>query len=377
MVRPVHGPCRVVVIGPPFTAGDRTARTDRSLVHEASRHLGLSHRSAHGSSRKARSPVILSLLLTFALTTALPAQDVFEDPPVRGRPADFSWLVGTYRIQTSATPAEIAVEQPILLQVTVAGEGSAQYPPRQEKFQLFPADVGEQFFVEPVPELAQSWPDKKVWEFYYRLRPKSSDVSFIPSLKLWTYHPGRRKYQPAFADAIPITVRPHAAPEIVVPGSNVLAAPADCFVLRYQGPTAMPFWWWPSLGWVLAMGLPLGCWLVRRRALLDARRHRQSRAGRLAFAALAQVNGRAGEEVSRIVAGYLQQRLDYMVMEPTAAEAAAFLRRRGFSKPVQTDVAALLTSCAAQRFGPQVGQDGRPLVDQARSLLQTLEDQTC
>src|SRR5262249_26335745 len=153
-------------------------------------------------------------------------------PPVAGMPEDFSRIVGAYRIQAEANPTEVEVEQPIVLKVTVHGKGPAAWQPAQENLKIFPASAANDFFIEPVPDLKRIMPEKGVWEFVYRLRPKSTDVTAIPSLKLAFFNnQGRPRFQDSYADPIPITVKP-AQPKDIDLKLDVLSAPAYFFETR-------------------------------------------------------------------------------------------------------------------------------------------------
>src|SRR5436309_1725216 len=52
------------------------------------------------------------------------------DPPVAGRPAQFSGVVGRYRLEVSAAPTSVVVEEAVTLRVRVVGQGPARYQPR-------------------------------------------------------------------------------------------------------------------------------------------------------------------------------------------------------------------------------------------------------
>ena len=75
-----------------------------------------------------RKNIAIAMILCIPITAL--AQSPIVDPPLAGRPPDFSNIVGKYQIRASAAPTEVAVEQPILLRVLVIGEGPPKYEPR-------------------------------------------------------------------------------------------------------------------------------------------------------------------------------------------------------------------------------------------------------
>src|SRR5215212_4913274 len=86
-------------------------------------------------------------IVLFCHTTGL-AQSPSIDPPLTGRPPDFSNIVGKYELHASASPVEVEVEQPIMLHIQISGEGPAKYEPRREHLRLFPESWDRDFYVE-------------------------------------------------------------------------------------------------------------------------------------------------------------------------------------------------------------------------------------
>src|SRR5262245_23101711 len=95
-------------------------------------------------------PLTTALLLALLDPATLPAQPAV-DPPVAGRPAQFSNIVGSYAISASAAPTEVPVEEPTTLRVTITGSGPAKYQPSRKSLHLFPDRWANDFYVEPVP----------------------------------------------------------------------------------------------------------------------------------------------------------------------------------------------------------------------------------
>src|SRR5882724_10473277 len=144
------------------------------------------------------------------MSPLLLTQTAASEPPLTNRPANFSRVVGQFHIESRAEPTTVEVEKPVLLKVRITGEGEKGFLPQRKFLKIFPDHFADQFFVEDLPELDRLAPAEKTWEFVYRLRPKGTTVEYIPSLKLAYYHPGRKAYKAAFADAISLTVKPAA-----------------------------------------------------------------------------------------------------------------------------------------------------------------------
>src|SRR5438132_4904313 len=68
-------------------------------------------------------------------------------------PEDFSHVVGDwFRIEVSATPTHLAVEDPLILSVRISAKQPTEHPPRREKLRLFPDDMAGDFILEDLPE---------------------------------------------------------------------------------------------------------------------------------------------------------------------------------------------------------------------------------
>lgn len=274
------------------------------------------------------------------------------DPPVRDRPADFSWIVGSYTITSSADKKEVFLEQPVRLKVTIQGKGPPAYQPQLDKLKIFPEGTEDRFFIEPLPEETRAAPDDGTWEFVFRLRPRTLDVSELPYLNLRYYHPGRKRYELMSTREIPLQVKP--IPKVEEGPVNVPWAPKEIFLLRGAG--ASP----GSVGRLLYIGAfvlpPVACvwwWLRWKRRHPDEARlraARRSRAAREAIARLSLVDGRP-EDAKAAAVRYLQRRVDLPVEEAAGSEVAKWLLRRGVDKALAGRWRVFLDGCDRERFG--------------------------
>src|SRR5262245_47730474 len=101
-------------------------------------------------------------------------------PPVVGRPADFSGAVGgPFVVQWSADPDAVTVEDPLTLTLRITGPGNLSEVPRPplgnlESFKSFAAEELDDRFVPGDPPRR---------EFRWRVRPRTADVKEVPRFK--------------------------------------------------------------------------------------------------------------------------------------------------------------------------------------------------
>ena len=132
-----------------------------------------------------RSCCLLGLLIVSVPSVF--AQGGSIDPPIVGRPVDFSNLVGKYEIKVSAEPTEATIEQPIMLRVQIIGMGPVKYVPNRKHLKLFPDSWEKDFYVQELRDEATL--DKNIWTFVYRLKPKHLKIDAIDGIKLFTTTP--------------------------------------------------------------------------------------------------------------------------------------------------------------------------------------------
>ena len=298
------------------------------------------------------------------------------------QPADFSRIVGVVQIAAVAKPGVVAVDEPLTLTVTITGQAVAPYLPKRDHLRIFPDDVQRDFYIEPVREQSRAGS----WEFVYHLRPKHARVQFVPGLKLVYYAPQQRRYQSAYADAIPLTVNPRQEAVVDIKGLKVIQAPPSFFELADEDTTDQSsatalIQQAPQIPLRLALLPPLLCivgawwWRRRRRSHAD-RAHRRQQLVEQTVAALAKPPCDAAL-TTRLLTIYLRQRLDFPAAEPTPIEVERWLKRRGVAKPIREEWRLVLQGYDALRFAP--GQSARSAVDgsEAAELIRALEDQEC
>jgi hypothetical protein len=320
--------------------------------------------------------VILVVLLLAPVPRGGAAKDAGAvEPPVAGRPANFSGAIGSgYRVAMRAVPTQLQAEDPLILTVRITGTGNLEEIHRPDLRRL-PRFAGR-FHIE---DLAGRYlPATKTREFDYRLRPRTPAVKEIPPLPFVFFNPKilppERGYQTSLAPAIPLSVQPRtevrpARVEGTTPASETPASVNQLvdgpLVLRYDRPFALPG---GSALAALLVGPPAfgGLWyMVWRRCYPDAvhqSRRRRSRAAQHALKALQRSSklDAAGQahRAEAVLTGYMRQRLDLLAVEPTPVEVARHLELAGASRALAQDVAHFFAACDAVRFAP--GLMGKP-----------------
>lgn len=290
-----------------------------------------------------------------------------DDVPVVGRPVDlpFSEASGWFDVQAHAEPTTLQAETPLTFTLTIRAVRPVRQPPQRLDLRQLP-DFAEQFYIEDPSEEANR-PDDSTWEFAYRLKPRRTDVRAIPSLPFVYFNPylltASKGFQVLYTIPIPLRVLPPETVQVPVQG------PDSAFVLA-TGPAVLErqsVWTPPQLGTIVALvlGPPLGCigwYFIWRRLYPDAARlasQRRSRAARRALEALHAARRLDAESraarTAAVVAGYLQQRLDLTLAEPTPREIALLFEQLGFSTALTEKATDFFETCDRARFLPPDG----------------------
>jgi hypothetical protein len=314
-----------------------------------------------------------------------------EEPPRVGQPPNFSGAVGTSRfeVESQAEPTEVEPGQPIRYRVRIAGKGRVMRPPqrpdlrRDERFKAA-------FRIEDVPDDSRTWKasDGQVWEFAYRLRPRSAAVTHIPSLRFVYFRPGlvprEKGYFTTGSRAIELRVR---SPEPIV--ESTAPIPDDIHRI-VEGPAVLKSEQQAALRsvWVLAVLLLAppalcGCWYAAwRRLYPDAARAARRRRSQAARTALRTLRAGRGEDAaararrsSAVLDAYLRDRLDLPIADATPRQAGERLRRIGFPPHLTQQAAELIRSCDAVRFAPELLPPEQNLPALAENLILALESE--
>lgn len=274
--------------------------------------------------------------------------------PSQGRPAGFTGLIGSYSMQSVASPVAVNVGDPITLSVRISGPDSrgvtdgpnlAAQPAFAEHFKFDPGGW------EP---LTGNFSDAV---FKTTIRALDTEITEIPPVELPYFDSDAGAYRIAASDPIPIEVRPSRivtlddavvttglvpplAREALGKPSAGLWAIAPTRVLA--APTGGGSWEW----WLLAMVVPPLLWgglagrdVWRARAQGAARAHK--RAYRRSLALAREGRGEAA------VRNYMGDVLGQMPETVTAADC----RRAIGDEDAAARVCSVLAADEATRFG--------------------------
>ena len=320
------------------------------------------------------SPLPILLMMLASAVAQRPA----IDPPVAGRPEDFSNIVGNYTIKLQAAPREVQLEEPITLEVRITGSGPERYQPKRKSLNVLP-NWSNDFHVENVPDEDRVIPTEKTWLFVYRLRPKHLDVKTIDGIKLVYYDPesrGKNKFLQDYPEAIPITVTPR--PDTTPPIRTRRAVPDAFYEIDTTADVLGGSTRFSLAGITLALFLivpPLLCTgaaLIWRRGLYPSRGagvHRRA----LAQSSLDQMPHSTIPWM--LVVQYLHDCHDFRVLDATPSDVAAFLHRRGFAKSVCERAREFFVACDAVRFASQAASPS--LAKEGIDLIRALEADPC
>jgi hypothetical protein len=319
------------------------------------------------------------------------------DPPIVGRPPDFSGAVGgPFVVQWVVNPNTVTAEEPATLTLQIIGPGNLAEMPRPA---LAKHDAFKRFAIDSLDDrFTPGDPPRR--EFRYRVRPRSADVKEVPRLKFVYFNPrivpASRGYQTTYADSIPLTVKPR--PTVAPTG------PADVPAWMLEMPTTDELFglshqpWQDWMDWLLArvgvdieVGPSPNIWLLGMIALLVPpsacgawfliwRRYhpdaiqlaagRRSRAGVTALNALHRSGNDGAEIVATALINYLRDRAGLPANAATPAEVEATLLSLGCPPHLVTATIALLHRCDAARFGPGSRADGALNADTEKTILQ-------
>lgn len=143
--------------------------------------------------------------------------------PTEGKPADFTGLIGNYRIEATAGPTDVSVGDPIALQIDVRGSDplAVQQGPRLEADPAF----ADSFKLDP-----GGWErdptGREQARFATTIRALDADLSEIPPVRLPYFDADAGEYRVAMSDPIPLTVRAASTVTLADAVTSSVLAPA-------------------------------------------------------------------------------------------------------------------------------------------------------
>jgi hypothetical protein len=351
-----------------------------------------------------------SSLLLCGLALAQPA----AEPPVAGRPLDWSGTIGgPYVVTIKAEPTDLPAEDQLTLTLVIAATdpGTTGNLRNLKRIALTKLDVFKAFAVEDLDGgyneyLSRQW-------FRYLLRPRSTEVKEIPRLKIVYFNPRTGRYQTTYSDPVPLTVRARKAPVPVaeVPPwimqewkdeENELVA---LIPRMFEPPPRSIDYWWRKIAdavglsstpyhdrlyaragdsYITAFALvipPLmgvAWYAIWRFRNPDAARRAnicRSRAAADALRTLAQTVDDPPRRVRRALEDYLQARVGLSPSARTPPEVVAYLRGSSLSPLDVDEIERLLRRCDDARFAPSPAEPS-VLIAEAESLILKWEERS-
>lgn len=316
-------------------------------------------------------------------------QVLVKDPPADGRPDSYTGAIGAVSLDVDAKPTDVAVGDPITLQVRISGRARLENvgpPPLATNVELT-----KSFRVPEDPTAGVVSGNTKV--FTQSIRPTTDQVTEIPPIEMSYFDTKLGRYVTLESEPIPIHVRPS---EQLSLDAVVGAAPASAehainqttsgLQANDQNPDKLLSTQSASLGpaWVAAAAAsPLGYAVLLliqtqrsrlRRDVALARRRKALRSarGRLSEAKHADTPTASAQLVSAGMLGYLADRFNLPAGGLTKDEAMDRLNDNAIGADTVDAVETLLTDCEAAAFaGSAVGADS--YIERAERCIADLE----
>ncbi len=318
--------------------------------------------------------------------------------PAQGQPASFSGAVGEFQFAVQVNPTDLAVGEPITINMLVSGGGNIEnvVAPR--------LDLGDQFKVyEPrlVTSDAQDGTRIIRKEFEQVVIPKAAGISNLPAVAFSFFNPLKEQYETISRGPFPLTLHASSTQTAVLqaPSAAAGAAPAPARILGadilYLQPAPARWlragvapWYRQPWFWLLQL-LPAGALLatgfaVRRRDVLqrDVARARRSQAPRSARAGLRKAEQAlaAGqrrqffEGAWEALSSYYGNRLNLAPGEVAGPAVVAALRRGGLEEELCGRLERLFACCDQERYAAcSSGVDPADILKTLPALLKASE----
>jgi hypothetical protein len=322
--------------------------------------------------------------------------------PEEGKPADFSGAVGFFRIETSASPTDVSVGDPITLTTAITGSDyleNVEIPPLSTN-----SELAKDFRIPE--EMAAGIVKDGAKIFTQTLRAKNETVKSIPPITFAYFDPDLGQYREAAARSIPLQVKParvvtaddlegriesnHAKSELETWSRGIAHNYEGPDILenrRFRLSTALR-----SVFWLAGLILPLAGFL----ALLFVTKHREKKTAdpdeyrsRKAMATFkrslnhpASPSSRAAgqdgdkcESVLRAVQSYLGDKLKTHGGALTFIDTESRLRGRGVDPDTIARLGKIFAACEQGRYGGGYGSGRSPdeLRQEVLVLIETLD----
>jgi len=309
--------------------------------------------------------------------------------PEKGKPKNFSGLVGRFDIKAEIDNRKTAVGKPLKLTVAIKGRGNIHAVPKPVEpdftnVEKYEPETKDSF--NPTPN-----GNSGSRSFSYVLIPRTAGVLKIGSFETNFFDPENGRYVTVRTKPITVNVAPSARQA----GGIVQATPAgtehavldmrqikpDVEELRESTPYYRNRLFQGYLTALVLALLGAHLLLQRRRALDLEEKSRSKEPAQVAVRRLAKANGfiSSGDgdalfrEIDGALRGYIATKLNMDVNEATRDEIQK--RSNGMNKDVTEELLQLLEKCETVRFGPIISakNEMRTMLEKSQSILKQME----
>lgn len=328
-----------------------------------------------------------------------PIELVVKDLPAEGRPVGFAGAVGKYSVSLATDDSLVRVGDPILLKITISGEGLLE----KIKRPILSQDPGFAKGFLTYESLAPGDVSGRKVTFEQTIRAKSADVKEIPSVAFAYFDPDRGAYEVAKSKPIPVKVLPTTevtADDVVrfgptLPSATItrLEEQPGGILANYNHLDALRN---QAVRWSLLslLGLPPVVYFIflafvsRRRKLTGNVALARSKSARKVLKKhLAEARSHVGEEdrrfydcLARGISRFTSDKLNLGTGELTAYDVQSLAEQNEqnkINKEIFERISDILSQCDAGRFTPsaqsRLRRDRRELLHRAEELIKTLE----
>ncbi len=269
------------------------------------------------------------------------------EPPLAGRPADYSGAVGSLRLATRLDTNAARVGDPMVLTVRVSGTGNVKLLPRPSVSISWATLVNGDERVT-VDTTARKIAGSK--EFDWVLTPRLAGELDVPPIRYSYFDPDSRRYEVASANP----TRVHVGAGTLASADTVRAETLLALRTRYRGPLGTPLHQHPIFWAVLAL-FPLPALTAtardRRRRVVPREPDRASQLATLARLAPHPIDAGA---IRRAFTSAIAERVRVAPETFTRPGALArVLRRRGVSTEIALDAENFLRQLDEAAFSPR------------------------
>jgi len=136
------------------------------------------------------------------MAKASPISLTINPLPTKGRPSNFSGLLGRYRIETSATPTDVSIGDPITLTIKISGDLLAAVEmPDLSQLSSF-VDHFKILKEQSTPTVSSTFKT-----FVQTIRLSDDRVGEVPAIPLSYFDVDKKEYIEIFSKPIPLTVK--------------------------------------------------------------------------------------------------------------------------------------------------------------------------